>query len=149
MTDTAVLLARFEALYRDAVTAPEAWSDDELARWADDLFIEPPPREILPHVRRGMRMARKLAAFWSADQPTASDAGDWRSRVDIALGPPAWGPLLEIARDGLDRDPGPELFAEVQRLFREVNGAEWMDGMSYAQWTEAGMAPARTNHVPG
>jgi hypothetical protein len=37
---------------------------------------------------------------------------------------------------GLDRSPSPELFAEVGRRFRVVNGTPWLEGVTYDAWID-------------
>ncbi len=80
-------------------------------------------------------MARRLREFWvEPPQGAPSDAGDWRTRVDVAFGARAWRPVLSIAQVGLRETPSEELFEEAKLRFREVNGAPWMDGVSYDEW---------------
>ncbi len=88
-------------------------------------------------VRRCLRAARQLRDFW-LEPPSGvpSDAGDWRTRVDLALGIRAWRPLLAIAQAGLREAPSAELFAEAKARFREVHGERWMEGVSYEEWLD-------------
>ena len=79
-------------------------------------------------------MAQKLQGFWSTQQSTVSDHDDWESKVDIALGPRAWRPLLDLARIGLSTAPSEELFEQVKVRFALVNSDRWMDGTSYEEW---------------
>lgn len=135
------LLRRLDGLYRSVVTSPESWSDDEFAGFATEMFGEQrrPSRTTAKHGRAALRMAVKLRDFW-AEPPagTPSDAGDWRTRVDLAYGVRAWRPLLDIARSGLDEAPSGELFDETKRRFREVHGVPWMEGVSFEQWVSEG-----------
>ncbi len=84
-------------------------------------------------MRRCMRMAEKLRDFWERGEAAVA-ADDWRTRVDVALGPRAWRPALELAQHGLDAVPSPELFDEVNGRFRVVNSEPWMDGIDYDTW---------------
>ena len=131
------LLERAEGLYQVVVTAPQDWGDAAFEEWALDIFSEgdPPPRPLAREVRRCIRAAVKLRSFWldpATDVP--SNAGDWRTRVDLALGIRAWRPLLAIALFGLDEAPTEHLFGETRRLFREVHAAPWAEGLTYAEW---------------
>ncbi len=135
MTDHLALVHRLDDLYRTAVTAPGTWTEDAAAEWANEAFVEPPSREVARHVRAALRMSVKLAAFWrSPPDGVPDDAGDWSTRVDVAIGPRAWRPLLEVARAGLAERPDPDLFAEVKRRFRVVHSQHWMDGVGYEEW---------------
>ncbi len=138
MTDYLALVHSLEELYRGAVVSPEDVTDARLGSWADDLFATPPGREVARHVRRAMRVSRKLAAFWrDPDAGVPSDAGDWSTRVDLAVGASGWRPVLEVARLGLEENPSRELYEEVGRLFRVVHHEVWMDGASYEEWLAA------------
>lgn len=124
-------------LYERAVTSPDAVNDDRLEEWAIEVTGEgaPPSRATAREIRRVLRATRKLRDFWAGPPAgVPSDAGDWRTRVDLALGVRAWRPLLGIAQAGLDEDPSPELFDEARRLFREVHGSGWMEGVGYDEW---------------
>lgn len=135
MTDYLALVHSLGALYRDVVTAPAEWGEARIVSWAVDLFAVPPDPNAARLVRRAMRVSHKLAVFWR-DPPVdvPADAGDWRTRVDLAAGARAWRPVLELARLGLDESPSRELFEEVGRLFRLVHHQHWMDGASYEEW---------------
>ncbi len=138
MMDHLALVHSLDELYRGAVISPGEWTDARLASWADDLFAAPPGREVARHVRRAMRVSRKLAAFWhDPDARVPSDAGDWRTRVDLAVGASGWRPVLDVARLGLEEAPSRELFEEVGRLFRVVHHEVWMEGVSYEEWLAA------------
>jgi hypothetical protein len=133
------VLHSVDSLYERVVTAPQAWSDDTLAGWAGDLFVDgaAPSRELAREIRRCVRAARRMRDFWLDPAPgVPSDAGDWRTRVDVALGIRAWRPLLAIAQAGLREAPSPELFDEAKTRFREVHGERWMEGVSYEEWLQ-------------
>lgn len=127
-----------EQLYESVVGDPDRWNEQTFADWAADALADANglPREAHREVRRGLRAAQKLQKFWSEDQGAVPDHGDWRSKVDIALGARAWRPLLDLARVGLDTVPSEELFAQVKERFALVNSDRWMDGVSYEQWCE-------------
>jgi hypothetical protein len=133
------LLRRLDGLYRSVVSSPESWSEDEFAGYATDMFGEGwrPSRSTAKHARAALRMAVKLRDFWAEPPPgVPSDAGDWRTRVDLAFGIRAWRPLLAIAQAGLDESPSADLYEETKRRFREVNGVSWMEGVSYEEWRQ-------------
>ena len=137
------LLREADRLYQGVVTAPGSWSDDALEEWGVEAVTsgEPPSRDVARELRRCLRIARKLREFWlSPPEGLPSDAGDWRTRVDMALGIRAWRPLLAIAQAGLREDAGAELYEETKRRFREVHSVPWMEGVTYAEW-RAGAAP--------
>lgn len=125
-----------EGLYESVVSAPSAWNDQAFSDWADDTLVDAAelPKEAIRQIRRCLNAARKLAAFWEADSSAVADHDDWRSRVDIALGPRAWRPTLELAQIGLREAPSEELFAEVKDRFAVVNSERWMDGIDYEEW---------------
>lgn len=131
------LLHRIDGLYESVVTEPHRWGDAGYADWAEEVFVsaEGMDKAEAREVRRCLRAAGKLQAFWSADDATRPpDDGDWRSRVDIALGISAWRPALAIAQIGLERAPSAELFHEVKARFREVHSEVWMDGIDFDTW---------------
>jgi hypothetical protein len=135
------ILRRIDDLYRGAVSSPKAWTDEALAEWADEAFGAGavPSKATAREVRRCVRAARRLREFWM-DPPDRlpTDAGDWRTRVDLALGIRAWRPVLAVAQQGLDEAPSPEIFEEVKRRFREVHGQRWMEGVSFEEWEGGG-----------
>jgi hypothetical protein len=132
------VLHAVDGLYENVVMSPGSWGDAAIADWAADVaggFSERPSKSLQRELRRCVRVAVKLRDFWLDPPPgVPSDAGDWRTRVDVALGIRAWRPPLEIARDGLDASPTSEIYGEVARRFREVNGTEWMEGRTYDEW---------------
>ena len=125
-----------EGLYESVVTSPSSWNDQAFSDWADDTLVDAAelPKEAIRQIRRCLNAARKLAVFWSGDSSTVADHDDWKSKVDIALGPRAWRPTLELARIGLGAAPSEELFDEVKDRFAVVNSERWMDGVDYEQW---------------
>lgn len=125
-----------EGLYESVVTAPSSWNDQAFSDWADDTLVDAAelPKEAIRQIRRCLNAARKLAVFWSGDSSAVADHDDWKSKVDIALGPRAWRPTLELARIGLGAAPSEELFDEVKDRFAVVNSERWMDGVDYEQW---------------
>lgn len=130
-------LRAIEGLYASVVTDPDAWGEQAFADWANEALVgaEDLPRPAVREVKRGLRAAQKLQAFWSAGTSAVSDHGDWQSRVDIALGPRAWRPLLDLARIGLDTAPTAEMFAEVKERFAVVNSERWMEGVTFEEWS--------------
>ena len=130
------LIHAIESLYESVVTDPEAWRDQAFAHWANDTLVDVSdlPREAIRQVRRSLTAAQKLAAFWVTGSSEVADHDDWRSKVDIGLGPRAWRPTLEIAQIGLEEAPSVELFLEVKDRFAVVNSERWMDGISYDEW---------------
>ena len=126
-----------EGLYESVVTDPHAWGQQAFADWAGDTLVEASelPKNAIREIRRSLRAAQKMQAFWEAERSTVSDHDDWRSKVDIALGPRAWRPLLDLARVGLDAAPSEELFEEVRERFAVVNSERWMEGIAYEEWS--------------
>lgn len=130
------LVQRCDQLYESVVNEPVAWPDHRLSEWAQESFIDDPPdRQTRKQIRAVIRAAGKLRAFWSDDgAPRPDDHGDWRSRVDIALGARAWRPLLELAMHGLETNPSPELYEVVKDRFAVVTSQRWMEGIGYEEW---------------
>ena len=130
-------LRSIESLYESVVTNPDDWGEQAFTDWANDTLVEASdlPREAIREVRRSLRSAQKLKAFWSSSASAVSDHDDWRSRVDIALGPKAWRPTLDLARVGLEDSPCEEIFAEVKARFAVVNSERWMEGVSFEEWS--------------
>jgi len=115
------LVDHVDELYRSVVTDPEAWRDPEaFSRWLEDVVaaFETISREEARALRRALRTARRLQAFWAA--VPASDES-WEAKVDRALGAAAWRPTLELARLALEANPDPERFAEFAARFRLVH----------------------------
>jgi hypothetical protein len=135
VSSTLALLRAVDTLYESVVTDPEAWHEQAFADWAADVAADGLSREQARGVRRVLRIAHKLRDFWGGDEAAVA-AEDWRTRVDIALGPRAWRPTLEMAQAGLDAEPSAQLFAEVRNRFRVVNSERWMDGVDYQGWLD-------------
>ena len=131
------VLQSIEQLYESVVDDPARWNEQGFADWAGDALADAGelPREAHREVRRGLRAAQKLQAFWMNEESEVSANDDWRSKVDIALGPRAWRPLLDLARIGLDTAPSEELFDQVKERFALVNSDRWMDGISFEEWS--------------
>ncbi|VAW09235.1 hypothetical protein MNBD_ACTINO02-1618 [hydrothermal vent metagenome] len=146
MIDIDRLLDRIDELYGAVVMDPTSWSDSTIHDWAGELFdAEKPDKETARGVRRCVRAAIKLQLFWiDSSNSRVDDAEDWRTRVDIALGGPAWRPTLELAQHGLRSGPTPELFAQVQHRFRLVYNQPWLEGVTYTEWKTAASPEAGT-----
>lgn len=129
------LLDEVDELYRAAVLEPDRWSDQTTADWAESLSMSDELDKVAAkHLRRIIRVAEKLQRFWADDPRKADGAIDWKSRVDIALGVRAWRPVLDLGSHLHEEQPDEEIFEVVAELFRVVNNAEWMEGMSYSEW---------------
>jgi hypothetical protein len=131
--DVLALIAELDRLYRMAVMeAAEHRDEDLLARGEESLeargHLARMDRLVLRLVRRGVRTAIKLRSFWES---RPSGPIDWRSRVDEALGGRAWLPGLQLAQWGLEVEPSPELFEEVQRRFAWAYLRPWLEGVTY------------------
>jgi len=132
-------LRRVDDLYERVVGSPDAWTDAALEEWGVEIFAgaETPSRDTAREVRRCLRAAKRLRDFWLAPpEGVPSDLGDWRTRVDLALGIRAWRPVLGVAQVGLREAPSEELFEETKQRFREVHGVPWMEGLTLAEWME-------------
>ena len=129
------LLHRVDDLYASVVSTPERWTDDTFADWASEATGgSVPSKPVAREIRRALRIAQRLRAFWLDDADRPADGGDWRTRVDIAQGPKAWRPTLEIARIGLDEAPSQDLFDEVRQRFRVVYSDRWMEEVTFSEW---------------
>ena len=129
------LLARIDGLYEAVVMDPGEWTDDALAEWAAEATgVDQPSKPVARELRKCLRVAQKMRTFWQDDVERPDDHGDWRTRVDLALGPRAWRPTLEIARIGLDEAPTEELFDEVRQRFRVVYSDRWMEEVTFSEW---------------
>ncbi len=132
----APLVDAVDRLYRAVVEDPEAWrSDGAFAEWLETLAADGYriDRARARSLRQAVRMAIKLRDLWAGSDADA-DADPWESKVDAALGPPAWRPTLDLAMLELEDAPDPERFEDVQRRFRLVHHTPWMDGVDYAEW---------------
>lgn len=126
-----------ERLYESVVTSPDDWIESRFAEWAEEIALDGAglDREAQRQIRKIIRSASKLKVFWSEnDKGRPEDHGDWRSRVDIALGARAWRPVLDLAMHGLDVEPSAELFEVVKDRFAVVTSQRWMEGIAYVEW---------------
>lgn len=131
------LLGAVDDLYASTVLDPERWNEATFAEWTEAAVTdEGVDREAARELRRALRIAVKLQRFWaSSDAERHAAEQDWRARVDIAVGVPAWRPCLALARAELLARPSEEAFDEVRERFRLVNNQPWMEGVSYTEWT--------------
>jgi hypothetical protein len=137
------LAAAVDDLYRDVVLDPHRWGDEAYAGWMADLALDGGvmDRNAARSIRRAVRIAGKLQRFWSsADADRYRDEPSWESRVDLAVGVPAWRPGLELAELELAVAPSPQSFEEVRRRFRIVNGTSWMEDVEFDDWIVRGSA---------
>ena len=126
--------AAVDDLYRRAVEAPAEIDDAVLLEWlgeASELLGPVVPKEDGKVLRKVVRSARKLAAYWSE---TDRSLPDWRNGVDEALGARAWEAQLDLVMNGLSRHPDPTLFDEAKTRFRAARFEEWMEGVEYEEW---------------
>lgn len=131
-----VLIREVENLYRGVVTEPDLWSSQAVADWMEGTTTSDEIDKVTAkHLRRVVTMANKLRTFWSTDPRVASGTIAWESRVDLAFGPRAWRPVLDLADHLFELRPTQELFATVATLFRVVNNRPWLDGMTYEEWS--------------
>lgn len=123
------------ALYEGVVTDPSGWTEQAIVDWADSVAAgEGLDRQAAKYLRRVLTTATKLRTFWEHDLRLTDSSIEWESRVDIALGPKAWRPVLDLAMHTLERYPDPDLFTAVGDLFRVVNNRPWLEGVSYDEW---------------
>jgi hypothetical protein len=135
------LAAAVDALYRDVVFEPHRWGDEAFADWMEGLAVDGGTIDRISarSVRRAVRVAVKLGRFWASPEADRyRDETSWETRVDIAVGVPAWRPGLELAERELAEAPSREAFDDVRRRFRVVNGTGWMDGVDFDAWMSAG-----------
>ena len=125
------LLEELDLLFERVVLDPGGWDDETFAGWMDAAFDngELIDREAAKVVERAVRRARRLQRYWT---PREDGPGDWRVRVDEALGSAGWRPGLDILAWGLSVDPNPELFAAYAERFRAVKFTP-LD-MTYEEW---------------
>ena len=125
------LLEELDLLFERVVLDPGDWDDETLAEWMDGVFCEGEmsDREAAKAVQRAVRRAHRLQRYWAARE---DGPGDWRARVDEALGSAGWRPGLDILAWGLSVDPNPELFAAYAERFRAVKFVP-LD-MTYEEW---------------
>ena len=129
------LVGVVEDLYMGVVTDPRKWSEQSFVDWSESASSDGAiNKESARFVRRAMKVAQKLRYFWlnTDDRPELA----WRSKVDLALGPKAWRPVLDLATVQLRSDPSEESFEQVARLFPLVNNESFLDGIEFAAWIE-------------
>lgn len=130
------LLSEIDQLYELSVTEPQRCTEQFYVDWAEGIGGSPDMDKVSArYVRRCLNMARKLAGFWG-ERGTVTEPRDWQSRVDVALGPRAWRPQLDLAEHLLERDGSTEAFAVVSGLFPVVNNQPFLDGVTFEQWQE-------------
>ena len=126
-------VAAVEALYEGVVMSPSRWNEQMFVDWTEtvDSYGVLTGQEA-KYIRRALRMAQKLQSFWmgSQDRPDL----EWHSKVDLAMGPKAWRPVLDIAEVRLDEVRSEEAFTDVVRLFPLVNNEEFLDGVEFEDW---------------
>lgn len=134
------LLSVVESLdhvYERVVADPSAVRDGDLLSWVGEALgaLEPPvDKRVAREARRVVRLAKRLAEFWSRPEAEGRIPADWRSAVDEALGSRGWQPTLDIVRRGLETDPSPELFEEMQYRFAVVHFRPWLEGIDYESY---------------
>jgi hypothetical protein len=129
------LLSDIDALYEAAVMSPDSLTEQAISDWFEGVAVTTDlDKQSAKLVRRLVRTAQKLAAFWGDDVRVADAGLDWRTRVDIAMGPRAWRPVLDVSQHILGTHPTEGTFESVAELFRIVNGEIWLDGMGYDEW---------------
>lgn len=134
------LVDAVESLYRSVVSEPSRWSEQSFIDWAESVASNRSlDREEAKAVRRTMRLAQKLQEFWLASDDRA-DLG-WASKVDMALGPKAWRPVLDLATTQLRSESSEKAFDDVARLFRLVTNQAFLDGMDYEDWRQQQKLP--------
>lgn len=132
------LLAAVDDLYASVVLDPERWNEVAFSEWAQAVAADvgDMDRDGARELRRALRIATKLQRFWSSpDAARHAAEQDWRARVDVAVGVPAWRPGLALATAELTARPSEEAYEEVQERFRQVNNQPWMEGVTYAEWS--------------
>lgn len=133
----ASLLRAVDDLYASVVDEPDRWNEAAFADWTEAVAAEASPSDKSAQraLRQALRKAQRMAVFWAgASDAQRGAALEWQSRVDIASGPPAWRPTLDLAFLALEESPSEESFIEVQERFRLVNNALWMEGATYEDW---------------
>ncbi len=129
------LLGAVDSLYESAVMEPRSWNTQGIADWMESTSTdEPLDPKAAKLLRRIVKTAERLQAFWLADSRVSDLSIPWQSRVDLALGPRAWRSVLELASHVLDQEPTEETFDTVGAFFRLVNNRPWLDGMTFHQW---------------
>ena len=101
-----------DGLYREVVMDPERWGDEAYAEWLENVAIDAQAIDKVTarSLRRAVRIAGKLQRFWSSpDAAHYRGETSWETRVDIAVGVPAWRPGLELAERELKESPAREI----------------------------------------
>jgi hypothetical protein len=131
------LLADVEALFETAVMSPDDLTEQTITDWFDSVAASADlDKQSAKLLRRLVRAAQRLAVFWGNDGRAGDISLDWRTRVDIAMGPRAWRPVLDLSQHLLEQRPDEKTFESVGELFRIVNGEVWLEGISYEAWLE-------------
>ena len=131
------VLADVEALFETAVMSPDDLTEQSIADWFDGVAATADlDKQSAKLLRRLVRTAQKLGVFWASDGRAGDASLDWRTRVDIAMGPRAWRPVLDLSQHLLEQQPDGRTFESVVELFRIVNGEVWLEGISYEAWLE-------------
>lgn len=126
-------VAAVEALYEAVVTNPDRWNAQMFVDWTDTVdFNATPSKDEAKYLRRSLRAAQKLRSFWIGSQ--ARPDLEWHSMVDLAMGPKAWRPVLDLADVRLRNERSEEAFTDVARLFPLVNNEEFLDGIDFEDW---------------
>ncbi|MEN8237786.1 MAG: hypothetical protein ABFR53_01160 [Actinomycetota bacterium] len=124
-----------EALYEAVVTDPSRWNEQMFVDWTETVDTDGSLSKVeAKYVRRALRAAQSLRGFWleAQDRPDLR----WESRVDLAMGPKAWRPVLDLAEIQLHNSRTEDSFVEVARLFRLVNHEEFLDGIDFDEWRQ-------------
>lgn len=128
-------VAAVESLYEAVVTDPTRWNEQMFVDWVDAVDSDGSISTAeAKYIRRALRVAQKLRVFWleSQDRP---DLG-WESKVDLAFGPKAWRPVLDLCETQLASARSEESFRDVVRLFPLVNSEEFLDGIDFDAWKQ-------------
>jgi len=127
--------AAVDDLFRRAVESPDEIDDPVLVDWLADASDSLGPvvsKEDARVLRLAVRLARKLATYWSA-RPGAT-LPEWRNGVDEALGSRGWEVQLDLVMNALRHEPDPGLFEEAKTRFRAARFEEWMEGVGFEEW---------------
>lgn len=128
-------VAAVESLYEAVVTNPTRWNEQMFVDWTNTLDPDGSLSKVeAKYVRRALRVAQVLRIFW-LETPDRPDL-QWESKVDLALGPKAWRPVLDLAEVHLHDSRSEESFADVARLFPPVNGEDYLDGIGFDDWKQ-------------
>ena len=131
------LLSDAAALYETAVLSPDALTEQAITDWFEGAAATGDlDKKSAKLLRRLVRTAQKLAVFWASDSRAGDLSLEWRTRVDIAMGPRAWRPVLDLGQHLLEQHPDEDVFNSVGELFRIVNGEVWLEGIAYEAWLQ-------------